>query len=191
MVSQIISSTIDESYPVAGQDNDSQGFRDNFSIIKTALDTAKSEITDLLDNVARKDEDNNFDGNNITGANLLNNTFDANLTYATGITEDSESVSWAGGYVHVFRCNVPALTLTITDMPAENYMQMRLILTAESSTDVTIDSQFGSAVIKTDDSGEWSGNTITVDSTNNPKVVEVFTYNAGATLFLRYLGQFS
>ena len=28
---------IDQTYPVAGQDNDSQGFRDNFSNIKTSL----------------------------------------------------------------------------------------------------------------------------------------------------------
>ena len=39
--------TIDEQFPIAGQDNDSQGFRDNFTNIKTALDTAKSEISDL------------------------------------------------------------------------------------------------------------------------------------------------
>ena len=39
MASNIISSTIDESYPVAGQDNDTQGFRDNFNIIKTAAST--------------------------------------------------------------------------------------------------------------------------------------------------------
>jgi len=30
MASQIIPETIDAQYPVAGQDNDTQGFRDNF-----------------------------------------------------------------------------------------------------------------------------------------------------------------
>ena len=47
MASTIISATIDGTYPVAGQDNDSQGFRDNFTIIKTGLATATSEITTL------------------------------------------------------------------------------------------------------------------------------------------------
>ena len=37
MASNIISSTIDDTYPVAGIDNDTQGFRDNFNIIKTWL----------------------------------------------------------------------------------------------------------------------------------------------------------
>ena len=44
---------IDEEFPVPGQDNDSQGFRDNFSQIKTGLETAKLELTDLLTSVAR------------------------------------------------------------------------------------------------------------------------------------------
>ena len=47
MASSITTTNIDTAYPVAGQDNDSQGFRDNFTNIKTALDTAKTEISDL------------------------------------------------------------------------------------------------------------------------------------------------
>lgn len=47
MASSITTTNIDTAYPVAGQDNDSQGFRDNFTNLKTALDTAKSEISDL------------------------------------------------------------------------------------------------------------------------------------------------
>ena len=47
MASGITTTGIDTAYPVAGQDNDSQGFRDNFTNLKTALDTAKTEISDL------------------------------------------------------------------------------------------------------------------------------------------------
>ena len=43
MASSIVTTGIDATYPVAGQDNDSQGFRDNFSQIKTQLGTASSE----------------------------------------------------------------------------------------------------------------------------------------------------
>ena len=42
---------IDEEYPVAGQDNDSQGFRDNFSTIKTGMQNASTELSDLLTNI--------------------------------------------------------------------------------------------------------------------------------------------
>ena len=38
MASSIVTTGIDATYPVAGQDNDSQGFRDNFSQIKKVRD---------------------------------------------------------------------------------------------------------------------------------------------------------
>jgi hypothetical protein len=41
------SSSIDAQFPVPGQDNDTQGFRNNFGNIKNALDIAASEISDL------------------------------------------------------------------------------------------------------------------------------------------------
>lgn len=47
MTSQINYSNINTSYPVAGQDNDSQGFRDNFGAIQIALSTASNEISNL------------------------------------------------------------------------------------------------------------------------------------------------
>ena len=47
MASLINPSNIDVTYPIAGQDNDTQGFRDNFNNIKNNLTTAKNEITDL------------------------------------------------------------------------------------------------------------------------------------------------
>lgn len=51
MSSNINYSPINKDYPVAGIDNDSQGFRDNFTAIKNALQVASSEIT-VLQNVA-------------------------------------------------------------------------------------------------------------------------------------------
>lgn len=54
MASNIVDTTIDETYPVAGVDNDSQGFRDNFNIIKSNFVAAKAEITELQSNADRK-----------------------------------------------------------------------------------------------------------------------------------------
>ena len=39
--------TINADYPVAGQDNDSQGFRDNFTKVKTELTNAPVSYTHL------------------------------------------------------------------------------------------------------------------------------------------------
>ena len=47
MTSAINTNNIDVNYPIPGQDNDSQGFRDNFFNIRSGLDTASQEITNL------------------------------------------------------------------------------------------------------------------------------------------------
>ena len=47
MASQVNPNTIDITYPVAGQDNNSQGFRDNFTNIQTNLQVVKDELEDL------------------------------------------------------------------------------------------------------------------------------------------------
>jgi hypothetical protein len=47
MASNINPNNIDQTFPIAGQDNDSQGFRDNFTNIKTNLGYAQAELSDL------------------------------------------------------------------------------------------------------------------------------------------------
>jgi len=54
MSSNINPNNIDTAYPVAGQDNDSQGFRDNFTNIKTNFEFAAEEINDLESKVLLK-----------------------------------------------------------------------------------------------------------------------------------------
>ena len=60
MASTIISGTIDAAYPVAGVDNDTQGFRDNFTVIKTGLATAASEVYYIAKQTAKLNASNDF-----------------------------------------------------------------------------------------------------------------------------------
>ena len=53
-MSTINTNGIDINYPIPGQNNSSQGFRNNFAAIKTNLDTAGNEITDLQNKVILK-----------------------------------------------------------------------------------------------------------------------------------------
>ena len=50
MASAIDPNDIDGSYPVAGQDNNSQGFRDNFTNTKQNFQYAYEEITAIQAN---------------------------------------------------------------------------------------------------------------------------------------------
>ena len=77
MASNINSTGVDATFPIAGQDNDSQGFRNNFNTIKNNFTAAKSEIEALQTNTAKLNAANNFLGNDVSGANLIANTENA------------------------------------------------------------------------------------------------------------------
>ena len=75
MASNINPNNIDTAYPIAGQDNDSQGFRDNFTNIKTNFEFAEQEIDDLQNKVLLKAA--------LTGTTLDNNMAGAALVAPT------------------------------------------------------------------------------------------------------------
>jgi hypothetical protein len=83
MTSQINPQDINGNYPVAGQPNNTKGFRDNFTNIKTNFDYAASEITELQNKVVLKQA--------LTGGVLDNNMNDA-LIYAAKIRDFSATL---------------------------------------------------------------------------------------------------
>jgi hypothetical protein len=73
MTSQINTNGINTNYPVPGQNNSSQGFRDNFAQIKTNINTAATEITDLQSKVVLKAALNNSVLNNDMANTVISN----------------------------------------------------------------------------------------------------------------------
>lgn len=63
--------SINQNFPVAGKDNDTKTFRDNFSTIKTGLRIANEEITDLQGNTAKTNLANDFQKNIVGNAVFL------------------------------------------------------------------------------------------------------------------------
>ena len=80
MTSSINPNTIDGTYPIAGQDNNSQGFRDNFTQTKVNFTYAAQEIDDLQAKAVLKAA--------LTGTTLDNNMNDS-LLYAALIQDFS------------------------------------------------------------------------------------------------------
>lgn len=72
-MSTINTNGIDVNYPVPGVNNNSQGFRDNFAAIKTNLNTAAGEITDLQNKVVVKTALANTVVNNDMANTLISN----------------------------------------------------------------------------------------------------------------------
>ena len=118
-MSNINFASINENFPVAGADNDTQVFRDNFDSIKTALSTAKTEITDLEDNVVRTDSSNDFNGNIIQNAKMQNNSgvvlegqvFEAGTTTFT--------IDHQNGPYQIFTISASSFTFDFLNFPAD------------------------------------------------------------------------
>lgn len=184
-MSDIDSTSIDATYPVAGQDNNSQGFRDNFNIIKNNFATAKSEITTLESNTAKLNANNNFNSNEVSGA-----LFKGNFTksHDAGTVSNNVNISLTNGNFQtiVVGSNV---TLTLDDWSqTNNALESVVIHVTKAGGDRTVTWATNGGSIKTDSNFP---NPFTIDSTTDPKVVEFYSYDKGVTVFARYIGQFS
>ena len=194
MASSIDTTTIDANYPVAGIDNDSQGFRDNFNSIKTNITTAGSEITALQANRARIDADNNHVGNEIQDAELLQVTEKFNNSSQT-LTADHE-VDYRDAHVHQFNATAPAgniMTVSFVGWPTNRYAKLRVIMSVSSGVSTNITLSPGNGTGLNDNNAAWVGgnNILTHTGSIGQKIiVDVFTYDTGNNLFFNYIGSF-
>jgi hypothetical protein len=131
-VSAIVYSTINENFPAAGQDNDSQGFRDNFARIKTALGTAQGEITYLNTNAVDKTQNNDLGGNTISNLILKNSGIrsDSSLNSAANISVITFSEYQYKRYAVGNTTNI----FQIDNFPVGSYAQMFLEVVSSSGT---------------------------------------------------------
>ena len=139
MTSQIDPNNINNEYPVAGQDNSTQGFRDNFSFIKINFQSAKNEITDLQNKVLLKSSlsgttlDNNLNGTLLYGARIQNfSGTQINLGSVSGAL----TVNYAAGHYQIFDIN-SSVTLSFSEFPGIG-VQAWIILRIEAAAGETL-----------------------------------------------------
>lgn len=202
MTSSINYLGIDQNFPVPGIDNDSQGFRDNFAIIKNNFESAKSDIENLQLNTAKKNQGNNFQNNDLSELNLSAFTeqyFDGGIvSITTGAV--TTVVEWSNGSHQSFLLNrdpavtsTPTALFTLGEWPdVENKAKMVLEFTSEvtgetaNTVNVTFSSPNGGS-IRLDNS---LPSPFAVSGTNT-HVVECWSYDSGATIFIKYIGSFA
>jgi hypothetical protein len=114
MASQIDPSTIDITYPIAGQDNDTRGFHDNYRAIQNGLLFAKTEITTLQANVA------------VLTANDAANYGNANVasylpSYTGNITATRLTLSSVVQFANLTTVQINAVSSPASGMTAFNY----------------------------------------------------------------------
>ncbi len=132
MTSNINPNNIDTTYPVAGQDNDSQGFRDNFTRLKNNFTEAQTELNDLQSKVVVKSAltgttiDNDFAGSVMKAAE----TRDIRETVvAQGTTSGTVTINYASGPYHTITSS-GNITLAFSGLPATSkHGKIRLAVT--------------------------------------------------------------
>ena len=190
MTSQINFSSIDTAYPVAGQDNNSQGFRDNFTSIAAALSTAKSEITEIQSKAVLTQS---LDGttevlNNLLGSTLSNGMY----KQLNGVVRQTSGV---GGPVEIDLDNGPLQVFTLTasttlrfnNWPEDAYGRIRVHLRGNGAATYT-------PTLSTSNGGlikyavGFPSLLLALDQKH--KVIEAWSYDGGSTVYVQFIGEF-
>jgi hypothetical protein len=181
MTSAINPNNIDGTYPIAGQDNNTQGFRDNFTNTKTNFQAAANEITDLQNKAVLKAA--------LTGGILDNNLNDA-LLYAATIQDFAATrvalantvnptIDYAAGHYQTVTPTAP-FSFTVTNWPtAGNTGLLRLQITI-TNTAYTV--TFPAAVsVNTTGIQGWASNVVTFSAAGVYEFA-LLTSNGGSTV---------
>jgi hypothetical protein len=119
MASNINPNNIDGTYPVAGQDNNSQGFRDNFTNTKSNFQYAEDEINDLQSKVILKAAlSGSVLDNDMLGSLVYNGTIaDFGATrVALGSVTGSQTINYELGHFQTLT-TTGSVSLAFTNFP--------------------------------------------------------------------------
>jgi hypothetical protein len=119
-MSDIDFESVDENFPVQGQDNDTQVFRDNFFFIKNGLRVSKEEIEDLQNNTARTDQDTDFNGVAIENAVLSKNSLRA---WNYGTRSQTVTVDFKNGHYQILTLDAAQIQLEFENFPNQPFTQ--------------------------------------------------------------------
>jgi hypothetical protein len=142
MTSQVNPFNIDGTYPVAGQDNDSQGFRDNFTNTRNNFAFVKSELEDLQSKVLLKSALNNttLDNDLSASGTTLNHaqlTAFSETFYNNGSLLGSQTIDYnQGNYQRITTGG--SLTVGFNNWPATGVMGRLILWVSVTSTAYTL-----------------------------------------------------
>ena len=185
MTTAITVTNIDGAYPVAGQDNDSQGFRDNFSQIKTQLTTAGTEITAIQTNQAVTNADTDFNGHD--QSELVLKDWGQKVV-AKGAVTGSVACSFADANVTTLTTS-GNVTLTFTNFPTDDsgtnvYATMKVLLSKAVSTHTVTLTGVTFPNDADGDVGDSSSVSTTFPERQGTYVFDIFSVDGGTTKYI-------
>ena len=183
MASNIVPGNIDGTYPKAGQDNSSQGFRDNFSATKNNFTEAVTEIEALQTDKASLNASSDFADNEVTRAKFKDTS---ETIYAHGSTGGVITLNHANGHYQTITTTT-AISLTFTNWPATSTLGRIILDITFASTAHTITIPTAVIVSGLVLGGDGSSNTITCP-TSGRYLYEFMTPDAGTTILMHQIG---
>jgi len=196
MTSQVNPNNIDGTFPVAGQDNDSQGFRDNFTNIRNNFTFSKAEIEDLQNKVVLKSAllnttlSNDFAGNAMVNPALTS----WRETYNNiGSVSGSVTINFVNGnFQKITMSGTTTLTFSFPANTGNQYARIKLWVSNPSAS-YTLSFPNSMTLGDTDTIAGFSGNTVSFSSAeisnSTDYFFEIFTVDGGTTLGIRDLGR--
>jgi hypothetical protein len=195
MTSQINPNNIDGLYPVAGQDNNSQGFRTNFTNTSTNFQYAADEITDLQSKVVLKQAltgttiNNNMLGSPLSNA-LLSNMSQATVVLGT-VSGTAAQINYALGSYQTLTAGA-SISLGFTNWPAAgNYGVVRVQITIPNTAyTITVPTTVGTSATYTSlqyIKGRAASTQVITLSATGTVVFEFSTSDGGSSIFIQDL----
>lgn len=206
MTSSINFGAIDETFPIAGQDNDSNGFRQNFAAIQSALASAKSEIEDLQNKSVLTETLGSATetvSNNLGGSTIKNGVYSQlnGAVPSSGeitVSDGTGDIDLDQGPFQVFKIIGGDATLRFTNWTADVYNVVRVHIYSDNNVRfVALATELAGKVIYENDKtwlsydSEAETYSIELSATGTTHVAfEAWSYD-GSVVFVRPLGTYA
>lgn len=196
----ITTTDLDTEFPVPGQDNDSQGFRDNFTVINDNFTASKARLEDLETYSVRNEANNTFLPLSTGGtARLINPTLQnqVEVRYDVGAVSTNATIDFSGeesgNYQTIVLEGDTELTIDAATVHDSGYYgKITLHVSATGNThNLTWDN---SLTIRFDNESEnfWNRDTTGISTIipGSVYIIELWTYQGSTTYYARFVGSF-
>jgi len=176
MASQINTTSIDSTFPIMGQDNPSQGFRNNFTAMKNNFSYAANEISALQRDAVLKSVSGVAVENDMALVTLYSaEVRDFRETIVEhGVSTATLALDFSLGSFHTVTVSSAITSLSVINWPTSGkHGRLRLLLTVTGTYDVTLAS-----------SSTWTNSSSVLSLVAGTYLLEFSTKDAGNIIYV-------
>ena len=184
-------SSINTAFPVAGQDNDTQGFRDNYSNIKNGMQALANEVSVVQGIGVVTNATNDFANTGIIQNAILQSSIIKTYSNTIGAIGGNQTIDFTSGNYQIWKIT-SATNLSFVNFPVTNRGVVQLQLYRDTATTTTVSvtlvaSNTATSILLDTKSGSGTTNPIAL-TTSSPVVYEVSSNNGdNGPLMVRFL----